>query len=91
MVYLFSERVIRTEAGEVVELEDLLIFFSGARQEPPVGFGQKPTLVFLADESNMATASTCTLILRIPIHSDYLTFKHYFTLSLKGHNGFGIV
>ena len=84
------ERVVKTEAGEVVGLEDLMIFFSGTKKEPPLGFSEKPTLEFT--EGNLATSSTCLPNLRIPIdHSTYSSFKHYMTLSLMGQNGFGSV
>lgn len=79
-----------TEEGEVVVLEHLLAFFSGAEVEPPVGFATKPVLLFCEDR--LATASTCSLILRLPLaHDNYKDFKTHMTLSLIGNNGFGTV
>ncbi len=81
---------MKTDDGQRVELAHIMVFFSGAQQEPPLGFREKPTLCFI--EGNLATASTCSLKLRLPFHhEDYKSFFKYMTLSLKGHNRFGLV
>ena len=80
---------MKTESGEEVVLEDLMIFFSGARKEPPLGLTPKPTVSFI--DGNLAKASTCTYRLLLPYsHADFQTFKLYMILSLKGHSGFGL-
>ena len=71
-------------------LEDLLFFSTGAKRSPPLGFQSRPKLLFV--EGKLATASTCTLVLRIPLgHADYNSFRHYACLSFAGHGGFGSV
>ena len=76
-----------------VSLEDILIFFTGADREPPLGFPVIPRLKFLHGEQHtLATASTCSLILRLPtVHKSYASFKQYMALSFGGHGGFGVV
>ena len=71
-------------------LEDILIFFSGASQVPPLGFEKHPTLTF-NHYGRLATAFTCDVQLRIPtIHGrSYANFREALILSVKGHDGFG--
>ena len=77
-----------TEDERKVTLGDLLVFFSGAEREPPLGFSPKPHLLFSDDL--LASASTCSLRLTLPIqHSSYESFKEYMILSLIGNDGFG--
>lgn len=77
-----------TESTTEVKLSDILIFFTGADREPPLGFSLTPTLKFLPNDLKLATASTCTLVLNLPIsHTSYDIFKSYMTLSFLGHGG----
>ena len=87
MFSLLLEHVVKTEAGDVVHLEDVMVFFSGASAEPPLGFATRPQVVFT--EQRLARASTCLLELQLPLHDNYSSFKSAMLLSLKGHNGFG--
>lgn len=81
---------VKTEAGEVVTLQDVLVFVSGVTAVPPLGFyKQQPEINF--SEGRLATASTCSLNLKLPLHPDYTTFRKYMVLSIKGHSGFGQV
>ena len=75
-----------------VSLEDILIFFTGADRKPPLGFPVIPTLEFLHGEQHtLATASTYSLILRLPtVHKSYASFKQYMELLFGGHGGFGV-
>ena len=69
---------------------EILSFFTGSDREPPLGFPYIPTLLF--DEKNtLATSSTCSLTLTLPVHKDYNTFKEKLILSFKGHDGFGVI
>ena len=71
---------------------DVLIFFTGADREPPLGFIVTPELKFLHDDSKLATASACSLILNLPIsHSSYESFWEYMVLSLLGHGGIHLI
>jgi len=56
---------VTTEAGEVVNLEDMMVFFSGATAEPPLGFMRRPQFDFI--EENLANSSTCSLTLHVPL------------------------
>ncbi len=70
----------------------MLVFLSGSSHVPPVGFGKKPSVVFVHDNfRKFATASTCDLQLRLPVchGSDYPKFKQDMILSIKGNDGFG--
>ena len=77
-------------------LSDILVFFTGADRIPPGGFSKKspyePKLKFLHDDDEpLATASTCDLILRLPVkyHNDPEKFEEMMILSFKGYQGFG--
>ena len=75
----------------VLKLKDVLIFFSGAAQIPPLGFPRPPSLTFLHD-SMLPTSSTCSLELQIPtVHTDYESFEAAMVMGLKGHDGFGVI
>ena len=79
----------------VVTFEDLLIFFTAADREPPLGFPNngKGKLAFLhGSDQQLATASTCDLILRLPTcHVQYCSFKEKMVMSLTSHEGFGLL
>ncbi|XP_064389314.1 uncharacterized protein LOC135337323 isoform X2 [Halichondria panicea] len=78
-----------TENGDKVTLDDVLIFFTGADREPPLGFQPVPTLTFT--DAELATASTCSLRLRLPCrHSSYDVFRSKLMLSLRGNDGMGL-
>jgi hypothetical protein len=81
---------VTTDAGDGVTLKHHMLFFSTAVEEPPFSFVKKPVLMFV--DGNLAAANTCDKILKLPYwHKNYSTFKHYVTLSLMGHGGFGQV
>ena len=77
-----------TDDNRQVALSDILVFFTGVEREPPLGFSPKPKLL-CADEM-LASASTCSLRLTLPIkHTSYKCFKQYMILALIGNDGFG--
>ncbi len=81
-----------TEAGETVTLKTLLNFFSGLEKPPPFGFTLKPTLQFVGGD--YASAAVCSYEMKLPLGPvtvDYEEFKKSMTLSLMGHDGFGVV
>ena len=48
-------------------ISDVLVFFSGADQVPPLGFIPSPKVSFLhSPTSKFSTASTCDICLRLP-------------------------
>ena len=50
--------------GEIeCTVEDVMAFFSGASEVPPLGFEKQPTIVFNhANNSILTTVSTCDLM-----------------------------
>lgn len=85
----FADANVQTIDGDAVMPEDVLIFFTGAEIEPPLGYDQKPKLLFSWEK--LASASTCSLRLTLPLehYASYESFKDSMVLSLKGHDGFG--
>ena len=68
------------------------MFFSGSDRIPPLGFDVEPSVIFLHDQgSRFATASTCSLQLRLPTShgENYTKFKEDIVLSINGNDGFG--
>ena len=83
LLLFFSDGIAKTEDGTLVRPEDILIFFTGADQEPPLGFIPKPRLVFV--DQNLAESSTCVYRLSLPLnHSNVDSFKYHMILSLMG-------
>ncbi len=79
-----------TEKKIACSIADVLIFFSGASCEPPLGFPNHPKVFFLDDEDRFCTASTCDILLRLPVvYNEYEHFKEAAILSFKGNDGFG--
>ena len=87
---MFNVCACHAEEGMNCRLEDVVIFFSGDTRPPPLGFTAQPTLEFLSQDALLPTASTCSLIMRIPIcYGDYEDFKSTMILALEGNDGFG--
>ena len=58
---------VMTIDGKRLSLKEVLIFFTAAEKEPPLGFPGQPTLTFLHGACDvLPTASTCSLTLRLP-------------------------
>ena len=75
---------------QTVELSDILMFFTGTTHIPPGGFQTQPTLSFLHNHNDkLATSSTCSLTLRVPVHSNsWEDFSAMMTFSILGSEGF---
>ena len=74
---------IVTDDGRPITLEDFLFFCTGARSEPPLGFPNQPVITFC--EGKLITASTCTLVARLPLeHTTFADFKAFAILSIGG-------
>ena len=72
----------------VVQLEDILSFFTGSPAVPAEGFANAPQLSFNHDMSvRHATSSTCDLKLTIPVH--FHDFKDMMVTSVYGYIRFG--
>ena len=74
-----------------MNLGDLLVFFTGADHEPPLGFYPKPQLQFHHQPRDiLATSSTCSNVLYIPTcHKIYSDFRSRMIQSLLENDGFG--
>ena len=77
--------------SDVVELEAILSFFTGADSiPPPLGYASV-TLNF-NDEISYPTASTCAIELTLPTkHKDYTVFKEHMYVALTMHGGFRLL
>ncbi|XP_065917601.1 uncharacterized protein [Dysidea avara] len=73
-----------TVKQRIIQLGDILKFFTGADQQPVLGFNKPAILQFLHGEGEMyATSSTCDIILRLPTcHKEYTKFAEKITESL---------
>ncbi|KAJ8246862.1 hypothetical protein GJAV_G00256190 [Gymnothorax javanicus] len=61
-----------------VTLEAVLIFATGLRRIPAMGFGQQPQLGIRHPEDGLARfsrANTCSLVLRLPVAPSYTKFR----------------
>uniref|UniRef100_A0A3B3RU18 HECT domain-containing protein n=1 Tax=Paramormyrops kingsleyae TaxID=1676925 RepID=A0A3B3RU18_9TELE len=82
--------LIDIEAGPIT-LETVLEFISGASAVPPLGFPHQPQIKFLHEDSKIfPEANTCLLVLHLPIHSSYDTFKKYMTEGILQAPTFGV-
>jgi hypothetical protein len=81
----FSPGVTMDTSG--LSVADVLVFFTGCDSLPPLGFNTCPKVVFCYN-STRATASTCDLIIRIPVLPDYEQFKAAMVSSLLDSRGF---
>lgn len=69
---------------ENVSLEKILVFVTGAEDEPPLGFSIHPSITFVESQSFLPTASTCVNKLNLtrpsmtnPLPSQELLFQLY--------------
>lgn len=76
-------------------LEMVLEFASGASSVPPLGFPHQPQIEFLHEEGQEARifpeANTCLIVLRLPIHKTYESFRTYITEGILQSPIFGIM
>jgi len=79
-----------------VTLEQVLVFATGAECVPPLGFSGTATLEFIHDanelrpsDRHLPTANTCSLILRLPLHSSYNEFAECMELAVLQAPVFG--
>ncbi|KAA0706278.1 hypothetical protein E1301_Tti022447 [Triplophysa tibetana] len=61
-----------------IELQQILIFASGADRIPALGFTPQPTIGFIHEIGrNYPEANTCLVKLKLPIHETYENFTKY--------------
>lgn len=75
-----------------------MAFATGSDREPPLGFSQQPTIEFIHDKPGLCpsdrllpTANTCSLILRLPVHSSYDEFAECMEIGIMNSPCFGFV
>ena len=69
-------------------LADILAFITGVDSIPPLGFEKAGGVEFLHEGGNFPMASTCALILRLPLHEDYEVFKEKMIFAILNAHGF---
>ncbi|XP_055075368.2 uncharacterized protein [Misgurnus anguillicaudatus] len=78
-VCYWRDWLIDVEEGECapLTLENVLEFASGASTIPPCGFFPQPTIEVFPEELGkiFPEANTCVLVLKLPVHKDYDSFK----------------
>ncbi|KAM9486989.1 G2/M phase-specific E3 ubiquitin-protein ligase-like isoform 2-T2 [Clarias gariepinus] len=92
-ICFWRDWLIDIEEGECspITLEQVLEFTSGASTVPPLGFPHRPQIQFLHEVNKIfPEANTCHIILRLPIHNDYDTFKKYMIEGIIQAPGFGV-
>ncbi|CAH0563157.1 unnamed protein product [Brassicogethes aeneus] len=64
VVTFWNEYLLDCEEAEAeVQLKDILCFSTASEKAPPLGFNNKPELLFLHDEGLFPKANTCAPIL----------------------------
>lgn len=73
-----------------VTLAEVLIFFTGADNIPPLGY-QSASMYFNHDRI-FPTGSTCAITLTLPTkHVKYEDFKRHLNIGFTLHGGFGLL
>ena len=76
-----------------ISLASILVFATGASESPPMGFAERPSIVFQGNEGDLPLASTCSNVLYLPTThwNDYDAFKYKFVFAITCAVGFGQV
>ncbi|XP_051948348.1 G2/M phase-specific E3 ubiquitin-protein ligase-like [Xyrauchen texanus] len=94
-ICFWRDWLIDVEEGDFnpLTLEMVLQFASGASSVPPLGFPRQPKIEFLhsfgQDTRIFPEANTCLIVLRLPIHSTYESFRTYMTEGILQSPTFG--
>ncbi|KAK5646175.1 hypothetical protein RI129_004639 [Pyrocoelia pectoralis] len=93
IISYFRDYILDCE-GEpsTINLEDILVFATGADCVPPLGFPVTPEITFLHDSpSRFPIANTCALQFQLPIiHKDYNIFKSDMDFGIGNCKHFGM-
>ncbi|XP_048099907.1 G2/M phase-specific E3 ubiquitin-protein ligase-like isoform X1 [Alosa alosa] len=85
--------LLEVEEGNMdhVQVEDVLVFCSGASRVPLSGFPEPPMLDFflVTDSNSLPLANTCSVTLRLPLHSNYANFSRAMQLAVACSGVFG--
>lgn len=92
-----GDAAIEEEGRESLTLssEEVLVFASGASAIPSFGFRETPCIEFLHSTLNgwrwvYPDANTCTLILKLPLQSNYEDFGRHMLLGVIQSPTFGV-
>ncbi|XDV24099.1 hypothetical protein PO909_028364, partial [Leuciscus waleckii] len=94
-ICFWRDWLIDVEEGDCnqLTLEMVLQFASGASSVPPLGFPHQPKIEFLLafgqNTRIFPEANTCLIVLRLPIHSTYESFRTYMTEGILQSPTFG--
>ncbi|XP_016118715.1 G2/M phase-specific E3 ubiquitin-protein ligase [Sinocyclocheilus grahami] len=94
-VCFWRDWLIDVEEGDCnsLTLPMVLEFASGASSVPPLGFPHQPKIEFLhtsgQDTRVFPEANTCLIVLRLPIHSTYESFRTYMAEGILQSPTFG--
>uniref|UniRef100_A0A672HNG8 HECT domain-containing protein n=1 Tax=Salarias fasciatus TaxID=181472 RepID=A0A672HNG8_SALFA len=74
-----------------ISLADVLIFATGLKKIPAVGFIPQPELHFLPNDtsSHLPKANTCSLTIQIPLGLNFEDFKEQMNFGIGGAEQFG--
>ncbi|XP_076149223.1 G2/M phase-specific E3 ubiquitin-protein ligase-like [Alosa pseudoharengus] len=78
------------ESGESPTLHDILQFATGSNEVPPIGFSPQPSIEFLHEGGKYPIANTCVNFLRLPIHTNYDSFREAMDFGIRNTQGFGM-
>ncbi|XP_052413120.1 uncharacterized protein LOC127958334 [Carassius gibelio] len=83
---------VEDEECTPLTLENVLEFTSGSSTIPPHGFLQQPKIEFLHDapEKIFPEANTCNIVLKLPIHYNYESFKMHMSNGILWAPTFGV-
>lgn len=72
-----------------ISLKEILTFATGSDQIPYLGFGVDPSIEFLHEET-FPKANTCAMVLRLPVHNSFNSFKESMEFAIQNSPGFGM-
>nr|XP_023669462.1 uncharacterized protein LOC111844854 isoform X2 [Paramormyrops kingsleyae] len=86
-IAFWKDWLLEVEGGltHPITLEDVLIFATGLRRIPAMGFVTQPELAFLHPEDGLVRfpkANTCSLVLQLPVGQAYTEFKNNMELGI---------
>ncbi|XP_038594951.1 G2/M phase-specific E3 ubiquitin-protein ligase-like [Micropterus salmoides] len=94
-IVFWKDWLLEVEGGLAgpITLEQVLIFGTGLRRIPAMGFSVQPELAFLHPEDGHAKfpqANTCALVLHLPVGQTYSIFKTNMELGIGSAHQFGL-
>ncbi|XP_073699771.1 G2/M phase-specific E3 ubiquitin-protein ligase-like [Garra rufa] len=92
-----GDAAVHVDEGDLVQvnLEDVLVFASGASAIPAFGFKETPTIEFLHENLDgsrrmFPEANTCSITLKLPVGLEYEDFCQFMTEGILQSPNFGV-